>query len=182
VVARAVAVALVLGCSRTSARAAALSELEVKAAFLYHFTQYVQWPTEGSPNGVGAAPFVVAVWQADPFREVATRMLAGKSAQSRPLQVVRISEPSEGAEAKVLFLGSTEPGGLTAALRAVEGTAVLTVGDAPGFAELGGMIGFRIVDDRVRFDINLEQASRRGFRISSEVVKLARVVRTRREP
>jgi hypothetical protein len=172
--------AVVLLCSRTSTGAAALSELEVKAAFLYHFTQYVQWPGEDPPTG--DAPFVVAVWQADPFREVATRMLAGKSAHHRPLQVLRISEPSEGAEAKVLFLGTTEPGGITTALRAVEGTPVLTVGDAPGFAELGGMIGFRIVDDRVRFDINLEQASRCGFRISSEVVKLARVVRTRREP
>lgn len=174
--------ALVLGCSRSSARAAALSELEVKAAFLYHFTQYIEWPPEDPSRGTVAGPFVVAVWQADAFREVAERMLAGKSAHDRPLQVVRITEPAEGVGARVVFLGMTEPGGLAAALRSLEGGGALTVGDGPRFAELGGMIGFRIVDDRVRFDINVEQASRSGFRISSEVVKLARVVKTRGEP
>jgi hypothetical protein len=108
--------------------------------------------------------------------------LAGKSAHNRPLQVVGISEPAEGALARILFVGETDSGGLKAALRSLEGRRVLTMGDAPGFAERGGMVGFRIVGERVRFDINLEQANRCGFRISSEVLKLARVVQTREEP
>jgi hypothetical protein len=159
--------------------AAVPSEEEVKAAFLYHFTQFVEWPAEAKGAG---DDFLVAILDADPFSEVVARMLAGKRAAGRPLLVRRISDPSEGAAARVVFVGATEPKRLVAVLQALQGSRVLTVGDAQGFAERGGMIGFRTVDRHVRFDVNLEQTGRSGFRISSQVLKLARVVRTRETP
>jgi hypothetical protein len=176
----AVAVAAVLGlaCFGSPAHGAAPTELQVKAAFLYHFTQYVDWPGEEDAR---EAPFVVAVLRADPFWEVAERTLSGKSAHDRQFSVVRIAEPAQGAKARVVFVGETEPARLASILRSYEGSRVLTVGDAEGFAERGGMIGFRTEESRVRFDINLERASQSGLRISSQVLKLARVVRTRGE-
>jgi hypothetical protein len=148
------------------------TEAEVKAAFLYHFTQYVEWPKD-TP---GDKTFLIAVLGDDEFLSVAERTLLGKSAARLPLRVRGIREPAEAPPARILFIGAGETRRLEQVLQAVEGAGVLTVGDAPGFAEQGGMIGFRVVDNRVRFDINTARAARAGFRISSQVLKLARLV------
>jgi hypothetical protein len=162
-----------LGAAQTPA-----TEQEVKAAFLYHFTRFVDWPGQ-APQGRGE--FVVAVLGADQFYAVADRVLSGKSAQDLPVSVRRVTGPGEAVRARILFVGAGEASRLPEILGAVEGSGVLTVGDFAGFAEEGGIIGFRTVDNRVRFDVNVEQARRSGLKIGSEVLKLARVVRTRSE-
>ncbi len=163
-----------VGLSR--AESAAPTEQEVKAAFLYQFTRFVEWPSAERSNG---PEFVVAVLDADQFYGVAERTLAGKSARDLPVSVRRITGVGEAQSARILFVGVKDARLLPGILKAVEGSHVLTVGEAAGFAEHGGMIGFRTVDNRVRFDINVEQANRSGLKISSEVLKLARLVRTR---
>jgi hypothetical protein len=161
------------------AGAAAPTEQEVKVAFLYQFARFVEWPPDARSDG---DPFVIAVLASDEFWTLAERTLSGKRATDQPLSVRRISAPAEASTARILFVDATEASRLPAILQAVKGSSVLTIGDSAGFAERGGMIGFRTVENRVRFDINVEQASRSGLRISSEVLKLARVVRTREEP
>ena len=154
------------------------SEDDVKAAFVYQFTRFVEWPPAGEASG----EFVVAVLGADHFSAAVERALNGRSAQERPIAVRRISGLEEAPGARIVFVGASEAQHLARILAALDGSGVLTVGDADGFAERGGMIGFRTVDSRVRFDINAEQAARAGLKISSEVLKLARVVRTRSAP
>lgn len=155
------------------------SEQEVKAAFVYQFTRFVEWPPSKGPS---PSEFVVAVMDAEQFGAVAERALQGKSARDLPVTVRRISTLGEAPTARILFVGSGDAPRLAQILESVEGSGILTVGDSLDFAERGGMIGFRIVDNRVRFDINVEEASRSGLKISSEVLKLARVVRTRGAP
>jgi hypothetical protein len=167
---------LALSSGEPPAAAAIATEQEVKVAFLYQFTRFVTWPSEAS---TGQTQFEVAVFASDDFWLLAERTLAGKSASDLPLSLRRISEPVEASKARILFVGATEARRLPEILKSLGGSSVLTVGDAEEFAERGGMIGFRTVDNRVRFDINVEQANRSGLRISSEVLKLARVVRTR---
>lgn len=150
------------------------SEQEVKAAYLYHFTRFVEWPSQSAPEDA----FEVAVLGADQFGQVVERTLVGKTIGDRPLSVRRISRADEAPHAAILFIGS-EDGQLPGILQALAGRSVLTVGDASGFAERGGIIGFTVAAQRVRFDINVEQANRSGLRISSEMLKLARVVKTR---
>jgi len=180
---RAVLVAALVWTTATRTGQAAeqpgVSEQEVKAAYLFHFTRFVEWPARA---GADDAEFVVAVLGASQFGEMVERTLAGKTAQDRPLSVRRISQPGEAARAGILFVGSLEARRMPEILEAVQGRSVLTVSDAPGFAEQGGIIGFRVVDKRVRFDVNVEQASRAGLKISSEMLKLARIVRTRPGP
>jgi hypothetical protein len=146
----------------------------VKAAFLYHFTQFVEWP---AAREASAGRFVVAVLGADRFFEVAERTLAGKSSRDLTFAVRRVRRPAEAEDARIVFVGASEAGRVDEILRAVPETGVLTVSDMEEFAEHGGMIGFRTVNHRVRFDINLEAANRSGLKISSEVLKLARLVR-----
>jgi hypothetical protein len=167
---------LALPCDVLAEDRAMPTEQEVKVAFLYHFARFVEWPSNGSSTGT---PFVVAVLASDEYWALAERTLAGKTASDRPLSLLRVSEPSAASKARILFVGATDANRLPEILRVIEGGSVLTIGDSEGFAERGGMIGFRMVDNRVRFDINVEQATRSGLRISSEVLKLARLVRTR---
>jgi hypothetical protein len=167
---------LALPCVGLAADRAMPTEQEVKVAFLYHFARFVEWPAHGASSGT---EFEVAVLASDEYWAVAKRTLAGKTAGALPLALRRISEPSAASKARILFVGAADANNLPEILRAIDGNSVLTIGDSEGFAERGGMIGFRIVDNRVRFDINLEQATRSGLKISSEVLKLARLVRTR---
>lgn len=173
-----VALAACLGCGalplRSHALPAAPTEHEVKAAFLYNFARFVEWPKEAwaSPD----QPFVVGVLGEDPFGETLDRTLAGKTVAERPIVVRRLSS-SEGAhEVQILFVSSSEGPRLARILYALTDIPVLTVGEPSGFAEQGGMIGFRTEDRRIRFDINTERAQRAGLRISSQLLKLARIV------
>jgi hypothetical protein len=157
------------------------SEDEVKAAFLYHFTHFVEWPPAA---GAGVEKgFVVAVWGSERFCAVLERTLAGKSVQERPLLVRRLSGLNDLADApRVLFVEESDERKRAEILSRLEGSSVLTVGDSAAFAERGGIIGFRTVDNRIRFDINVDEANRSGLKISSEILKLARVVRKGKAP
>jgi hypothetical protein len=153
------------------------SEYEVKAAFLYNFARFVEWPPEAA--GGDDRPFVVAVLGDDPFGDALDRTLAGKTVASRPISVRRVSSPEEAQRANIVFVCSSEKTNVTHVLRVLGGGRVLTVGEMSGFAEQGGMIGFRTEDRRIRFDINADQAHRAGLRISSQLLKLARIVSSR---
>jgi hypothetical protein len=174
-VAAAVAAAVLLARAVPAATPAAPPrEHEVKAAFLYHFAQLVEWPE--SAGGPGE-PFVVAVVGEDPFGP-ALEALAGKSVRARPIEVRRYSSAGamDGVRPQLLFAGG-DAEAVDRALAAVEGQPVLTVGERAGFAERGGMIGFRVTPEgRVGFDINLRRAERAGLKMSSQLLKLARIV------
>ena len=149
-------------------------EHEVKAAFLYHFAQLVDWPEAAGGPG---EPFVVAVVGEDPFGS-ALEALAGKSVRARPIEVRRYASAAamDRARPHLLFAGG-DAEAVDRTLAAVDGQPVLTVGERAGFAERGGMIGFRVTPDgRVGFDINLRRAERAGLRMRSQLLKLARIV------
>jgi hypothetical protein len=146
-------------------------EYAVKAAFLYNFARFVEWPPELPPG-----PFVVAVLGTDPFGSALDSTFANKSIQGRQLDIRRVTRPEDAGDAQVVFIATTEARQLREILKALGSASVLTVGESEGFALAGGIVGFRMSGNRVRFDINLGQASRARLRISSELLKLARVV------
>ena len=149
------------------------TEHEVKAAFLYNFARFVEWPPSA---GAANQPFIVAVLGDDPFGATLDRTLAGKTLEARPIVVRRLASLDEAVRVHILFVGTSDRAQVARVVRTLSGTHVLTVGEMPGFAELGGMIGFRTERRRVRFDINVAQASRAGLKISSQLLKLARIV------
>ena len=148
------------------------TEYEVKAAFLYNFAKFVKWPDE---KGLGAT-FVIAVLGEDPFGGVLDRTLAGKTILDRKVEVRRIGSPEAGSRAQILFVGSSEKVRLAEILKALQGSTVLTVGETEDFTDRGGMIAFRLRNDVVRFDINLDQVERARLKMSSQLIRLARNV------
>ncbi len=151
-------------------------EHEVKAAFLYHFSQLVEWPAGATSAG---EPFVIGIVGPDPFGSALDQALAGKSVRAQPIRLRRFRtvDGVDAARLHVLFVGGSDAQLHERALDAVGRQPVLTVGEADGFAERGGMIGFRITrDGRVGFDINTRRAEAAGLRMSSQLLKLARIV------
>jgi hypothetical protein len=150
------------------------SEYQVKAAFLYHFAQLVEWPA-GAPDG---RPFEIGLLGDDVFGPHLEAALSGKRVHERPIRVQRYTSlPEPSRRPPLLFIAAADAREAERVLRALGPAPVLTVGEVPGFAARGGMIGFRLTaEGRVAFDINLRQAERSGLRMSSQLLKLANIV------
>ena len=142
-------------------------EYRVKAAFLYNFFKYVEWPPSAPQQG----PMLICVAGRNPFGSVLEETVAGEAINGRPLRSRVILEPESGCH--MVFV----PNGAAASayLRAARGTPTLTVGEHPDFIALGGMISFFLSDGNIRFSINPAAAERSGLRISSRLLELAQI-------
>jgi len=158
---------------------ASLAQLPPAPAFLCHFAQLVTWP---EPAGSESPPLIIAVVGPDPFGEGLEAAIHDQTAPGRKVLVRRVASIDELPHSlHILFFGSVEPAELERGLALVARTPVLTVSAIRGFARQGGMIGFRRTRDRrVTFDINARAASAAGLKISSQLLKLGRIVETRK--
>lgn len=150
------------------------SEDEVKAAVLYKFAKFVEWPEGAFADG--QSPTGVCVLGSDGvFRALGS--LSEQSVKGRRTAVRRLDEWSFSSEGcHIMFIGELKPYQLAASLKDLEGQPILTVGDAPGFAKRGGMLGLNTVDKKIRFEINLDAAEEAKLVISSQVLNLATVL------
>lgn len=156
-------------------KAAEAPEYEVKAGFLFNFTKFVTWPPEAfrDPN----SPMVIGILGQDPFGPGFAEALAGETAQGRPIRVrklTRIEEVFPGCQ--VLFVSRSERRNLSDILQVLAAIPILTVGEDDDFAALGGIIQFYLEQSRVRFAINVAASRRAGLKISSQLLRLARVI------
>ena len=172
-----VAIAITLAAPY-DAVAAPPTEYEVKAAFLVKFADYVDWPAD---RAQAEGPMVIAILGTDPFGPVLDDMLAKKEVRGRKVVARRIRSIDAMDEVSILFISSSENPELPRILRTLDGRPVLTVGDMDRFASRGGIVGFRVQGNTVRFDINLGEAEKAGLKLSSQLLKLARIVRTGRD-
>jgi hypothetical protein len=147
------------------------TEYEVKAAYLYPFATFVAWPPRGERD-----PFVITILGDDPFGVVIDETLAGKSVDGRRVVVRRIVNPQDLGACQILFISDSERTHLVDILRRLEGVPTLTVGEMERFAERGGAIRFHTEASRVRLEINVAVAARARLKISSELLKLAKIV------
>lgn len=150
------------------------TEYEVKAAYLYNFAKFVEWPAETFKDG--SEPFVIAVVGRDPFGTALDQILAGKTVNGHPVAIRRVADAAQARGAHIVYLAAPEGGTVPLVLRRISRDGVLTVGDGRDFAAQGGIIGFRTEHRRVRFDINPHRAERAGLKVSSQLLKLARIV------
>jgi hypothetical protein len=168
------ALGLVLGTSGVPARAAAPTERELKAAFLSNFPAYVDWPASALPGP--SDPLVIGILGEDPFGPVLDALVAGRSVQGHPLRVRRLRRVSEAEQVHVVYLGFTDPIEVAFAADTLRQRPVLTVADGERLAEHGAIINLRLRDRRVGFEINLAAADEAGLKLSSQLLKLARIV------
>ena len=150
------------------------TEHQVKAAFLYNFAKFVEWPAEALPDST--TPIVIGVLGPDPFGADLDRTLAGKLVDRHPVQVRRFEEPADVARCHVLFVGIREAPALRPALARLADVPALTVGETDDFLRLGGIVRFVVADNKVRFEINKTAATRARLRLSSKLLRLALVV------
>jgi hypothetical protein len=157
-----------------SAQSNALGEYQIKAAFLFHFGQFVEWPPEALKDA--DSPLTYCTIGEDPFHGSLEVALSGKTIGARVLRVQHFRKPQEIQGCQVLFIGAGERKLLPAILAGVKGDSVLTVGESEHFVQDGGMIGFCLEENKIRFEINLEVAQKAKFRISSRLLALAQSV------
>jgi hypothetical protein len=142
-------------------------EYQVKAAFLFNFLKFVEWPT-----AAGDAPWVIGILGHDPFAGVLEDTVQGKMVSGRRVEVRRYIRPADVKDCNILFIGRADFERL--GLPAQPG--LLTVGEAPGFLKSGGMINFYLDENRVHFEIRPEVAHSAGLRVSSQLLKLGRAL------
>jgi len=160
--------------SFSSAQTSATGEFEVKAAFLFHFAQFVEWPEAAFKDS--SSPLTYCTIGDDPFHGSLDASLRGKTLGTRAFQVQHFKLPQEIQGCQVLFIGARERKLLPAVLAAVKGDSVLMVGESEHFVQEGGMIGFCLEDRKIRFEINLESAQKAQLKISSRLLALAKSV------
>ena len=165
----------VLLCAAASRAQNAPTEYQVKAAFLFNFGKFIEWPTSSfaSPD----ASFQVCVVGEDPFGSALDDLMRGKRIAHHAVGVERIKNLASARRCQLLFVSATEKRQLPAILGAVRGSPVLLVGDADGFAASGGAIQFLMEQNHVRFAINPDAVRRAGLQISSRLLALATIVR-----
>jgi hypothetical protein len=157
-------------------REAAL-EYEVKAAFLYKFAKFVEWP-EDAPVADRPA-VVIGVLGVDPFGEALDAAVRGKTVNGRALSVRRFAELRDLEPCQILFVSASEGRRLPEILTRLGGSPVLTVGEPETFTRDGGIVRLVTEDNKVRFEINVDAAEHAGLRISSKLLALARIVHGR---
>jgi hypothetical protein len=151
-----------------------LPEYPVKAAFLYHFVEFVEWP-RASP--LPAATVTIGVLGRDPFGDVLDKAVLEKMVAGRTLTIRRFDSLKALEPCEILFISSSETPRLPEILARFEGSAVLTVGEGDRFARHGGMIGFLVEDNRVRLEVNRSAVEKAGLRVSSKLLAVARLVK-----
>jgi len=147
-------------------------ELRVKAAFLYNFARFVEWPVQAESQ-----PKVeFCVLGHDPLTPILEETVRGKNVNGRVLGVRNVGGADEAAGCHVLFVARGEQKRLRCLLQALAEKPVLTVSDLEGTVRDGGIIQFRLVDQNVRFEVNLDAAARAGLKLSSQLLRVALAV------
>jgi hypothetical protein len=165
-------VAILLHLSTSPAQDAAV-EYQVKAAFLFNFAKFVEWPTRVFPATNSAFTICLA---GDPFQGAVEKTVRGERWNGRPLAVKRIESGDEVTGCQLVYVSRSMAKGMDI-LTAATNAPVLTVGETENFISAGGIIRFTAAGRRIRFEINPDAAERASLRVSSRLLRLADIVR-----
>ncbi len=175
---RSASLALLLAVTSVLAAPAAgvedTSEYSVKAAFLLNFARLVEWPD--SAFDAPSDPVVLGILGAEAFEAAVAADIGKQRVGARAVRLVRLSGAQAAAGCHVVFVSAAEHSDAGALLAAFGGASVLTVGESDGFARQGGIFNFYHEGKKIRFEINPAAADRAGIRISSRLLRLARIV------
>jgi hypothetical protein len=149
-------------------------EQRVKAAFLYRFADFVVWPD--SAFAKPDSPLVIAVASAEGIAEHLRSITSGRPVGGRPIEIRRVGPSDPVPAAHILFISGSDRARMRELLRTAPRNS-LVVTEVEGALEQGSVINFVIAEDRVRFEISLDSAEKRGLRLSSRLLAVARSVR-----
>jgi len=160
---------------RAHAGAAGIEEYQVKAAFLFNFAKFVEWPAQAFKSA--DSPIEICVLGPNPFGSLLDKAVEGKVVGNRKFVVREVRDAQQAGECQIVFVSAAGWTRSRAVLGEIKKCCVLTVGETGEFIGGGGMINLRLEDARVRVEINPDAAARAGLRISSKLLSLAEIWR-----
>lgn len=169
---------LILAIPAARAQDAAPGEYEVKAAFLYNFAKFVEWPAARLTTNNAPIRFGL-LGRSDAFVGDFRKTLDGKSIDAHPVQLELYEDTVPADAPHILFVAKSERRNFRRIINSLQGQPVLTVSEEDGFCEAGGMINFRLDGKKIRFEINQKAAEQNQLRMSSKLLRVAlRIVET----
>jgi hypothetical protein len=148
------------------------SEYEVKAAFLYNFAKFIDWPPEAIPQPDTA--IIIGVLGEDPFMGALERIIRDKKINGHSFVIKRAKNIQDLKNGHILFISTSEKKRLPDILETVRDASVLTVSELDPFSQQGGIVQFVMEANKVRFKINVKAAERARLRISSRLLNLSK--------
>ncbi len=158
----------------TRAQADPSVEYQVKAAFLFNFAKFVEWPSDTFVSA--NSPIILCVFGYDPLGNALDEIIRGKAINNRAVVARRINELPDLKSCQLVFVSSVEYKHLSEVLKSLKGTSALVVGESDGFAERGGGIQFLLEDRKLRFAVNVDAIQRARLAVSSKLLALAKIV------
>ena len=149
------------------------TEYQLKAAFLFNFAKFVEWPPAAFAGA--KAPMIIGILGENPFHDDLTRTIGNKTIDEHPLEIkeLQFSSLAQATNCHILFISTSEKKRLPEIFAGLKGASVLTVGETDRFTETGGMINFVPEGTKIRFKVNQDTASKAGLKISSKLLSLA---------
>ena len=164
---------LLLACHSPAIAQSKPTQYEVKAAYLLNFAKFVKWP----PAPPQEETFQICLLGSDPYGAILPQTVGGERQEGKSIEVKRISTAKEAAGCRIVYVGSSEQSRLGTVLPILIEQHALVVGDLPNFCERGGVIGFVMEGDKVRFEVNLNAAQAAGLNMSSDLLRVATSVK-----
>lgn len=161
-------------CAGTLMAQTTAKEYRIKAAFLFNFAHYVEWPPETFKEA--NSPLTYCTIGDDPFEGVLDQSLNAKTAGTHPLRVQHLKAPENFQDCQIVFIGANEKKRVTAILETLKQAPVLVVGESSHFIQQGGTVGFLSEENTVRFEVNLDAAQRAHLNISATLLAVAKTV------
>jgi hypothetical protein len=158
------------GAAEAQAGAASL-ERSVKAAFLYKFLGYAEFPASAFADA--NAPVVIGVVGADEMAAELSGIVAGRTVNNRPVLVKALREGEAPSGVHLLFVAGADSARVARVLKAAQPSPILLVTESENGLQLGSVINFKIVDERVRFDVSLDAADKNNIKLSSRLLTVA---------
>jgi hypothetical protein len=162
---------LLLAGGDSPAQDAQPTEYQIKAAFLFRFAKFVEWPAKAfsSPD----APLVIGVLGDNPFHDDLPQVIQKKTVDAHPVAIQEFRSAAEVTNCHILFISSSEKGRTPQILATLKGSSILTVAEMDKFIEAGGMINFFMEGTKIHFQINNDSAVKAGLKISSRMLILS---------
>ena len=148
-------------------------EYPVKAAFLFNFAKFVEWPSDAFKSSED--PIAICVLGQDPFGSALEDLVRNKTVVNRTFVVRDVNNAQQASKCHIVFVSASERKRCRSLLGELKGRSILTVGEAEDFIENGGIINFKLKDARVRIEIDAGTAERARLRISSKLLSLAEI-------
>jgi len=147
------------------------TEYQVKAAFLYNFAKFVEWPPEAFADT--NSPMVLGILGKNVFGSDLGKTIHDRKVNNHPFQFKNFASAAEATNCHILFISSSEKDNFAKIIASLHNASILTVSEADGFMKAGGMINFTFEGTKIRFEISDEAAKKAGLKISSKLLSLA---------